>query len=301
MRRVGRIGAARIQASALKQRDPSQRVVVTGIGLCSVFGNDPDEFYSKLLAGTSGVTTIDRFDAKDFPTRFGAQIRNFDDEKLIDAKNSRRYDDCLKYTVVSSKKALRMAGLEKEANAQGYGQLDLTRVGVLVGTGMGGLSVFQDGVTNLVTKGHRKISPFFIPYAITNMGGALLAIDQAELALRCMICAVLTPSTLVGDVAEVKAVRKVFTDFGHIKMNSTKSMIGHCLGAAGGLEAIAVIKAIETGWVHPTLNQDNLVEEVAGIDTVANEKKQHAITAGISNSFGFGGHNSVCVFAPFKG
>ena len=61
-------------------------------------------------------------------------------------------------------------------------------------------------------------------------------------------------STLVGDVAELKAVRKVFTDTKHIKMNGTKSMIGHCLGAAGGLEAIAVIKAIETGWLHPTIN-----------------------------------------------
>jgi 3-oxoacyl-[acyl-carrier-protein] synthase II len=66
------------------------------------------------------------------------------------------------------------------------------------------------------------------------------------------------------------------------------------------LQAIATLKAIETGWVHPTLNQHNLIEEVAGIDTVPNEKKQHAITAGISNSFGFGGHNSVCVFAPFN-
>jgi 3-oxoacyl-[acyl-carrier-protein] synthase II len=87
-------------------------------------------------------------------------------------------------------------------------------------------------------------------------------------------------STLVGDIAEVKAIKKVFTDTKHLKMNATKSLIGHCLGAAAGIEAVAVVKAIETGWLHPTLNQDNLVEEVAGIDTVPNEKKQLKVGVG---------------------
>lgn len=87
-------------------------------------------------------------------------------------------------------------------------------------------------------------------------------------------------STIVGDIAEVKAIKKVFTNTSHIKMNATKSMVGHCLGAAAGIEAVAVLKAIESGWVHPTLNQDNLVEEVAGIDTVPNEKKQHKVSDG---------------------
>jgi len=414
--------------------------VITGIGCCSVFGNDPDKFYEKLLEGVSGVQLIDRFDAKEFPTRFAAQIKNFSDEGLIDKKNARRYDDCLKYTMVSGKKALAQAGLDKEANASAFSQLDLTRCGVLVGSGMGGLGVFQDGVKNLVEKGYKKISPFFIPYAITNMGGALLAIDtgfmgpnysistacatanyafvsaanhirngdadlmivggseapiipvglggfvacralstrndQPERASRpwdvdrdgfvmgegagvfvfeslehaqkrganiiaeylggavtcdahhmtdprsdglgvstCIELAMKdagvdreqinyinahATSTLVGDIAEVKAIKKVFTDTKHLKMNATKSMIGHCLGAAAGIEAVAVVKAIQTGWLHPTLNQENLVEEVAGIDTVPNEKKQHKVTAGLSNSFGFGGHNSAVVFAPFE-
>ncbi|RZC93497.1 hypothetical protein C5167_007309 [Papaver somniferum] len=80
---------------------------------------------------------------------------------------------------------------------------------------------------------------------------------------------------------------------------SFQSIIGHGLGAAGGLEAIATIKAITTGWLHPTINQFNLEPEVT-IDTVPNMKKQHEVHVGISNSFGFGGHNSVVVFAPFK-
>ncbi|CAA3028928.1 3-oxoacyl-(acyl-carrier-) synthase [Olea europaea subsp. europaea] len=78
-----------------------------------------------------------------------------------------------------------------------------------------------------------------------------------------------------------------------------QSMTGHGLGAAGGLEAIATIKAITTGWLHPTINQHNLEPEVT-IDTVPNVKKQHEVNVGISNSFGFGGHNSVVAFAPFK-
>lgn len=85
-------------------------------------------------------------------------------------------------------------------------------------------------------------------------------------------------STLVGDIAEVKAIKKVFSDTKHLKMNATKSLIGHCLGAAAGIEAVAVVKAIQTGWLHPTLNQDNLVEEVTGIDTVPNEKQQHKVS-----------------------
>lgn len=433
-----RRGSVAVRAAAA-QRDPKKRVVITGIGCCTVFGNDPDEFYNRLLAGESGISNIDRFDASEFPTRFGGQIKNFDDEGLIDKKNARRYDDCLKYTMVSGKKALAMAGLAKGKD-DAFEKLDKTRCGILVGSGMGGLTVFQDGVANLVEKGYKKISPFFIPYAITNMGGALLAIDtgfmgpnysistacatanyayvsaanhiragEADLmvvggseapiipvglggfvacralstrndepqkasrpwdvdrdgfvmgegagvfvfeslehaqargakiyaeylggAVTCDAHHMTDPradglgvstcielalkdagiereqinyinahatSTLVGDVAEVKAIKKVFTDTSNLKMNATKSLIGHCLGAAAGIEAVAVVKAIETGWLHPTLNQHNLVDEVAGIDTVPNEKKQLDVTAACSNSFGFGGHNSAVIFAPFK-
>ncbi|KAG9135955.1 hypothetical protein Leryth_024949 [Lithospermum erythrorhizon] len=304
---------------------------------------------------------------------------------------------------------------------------------------MGGLSVFSDGVQALIEKGHKKISPFFIPYAITNMGSALLAIDldfmgpnysistacatsnycfyaaanhirrgEADLmiaggteaaiipiglggfvacralsqrnddpqrasrpwdkdrdgfvmgegagvlvmeslehamsrgapiiaeylggAVNCDAYHMTDPradglgvssciracledggvspeevnyinchatSTLVGDLAEVNAIKKVFKNPAEVKINATKSMIGHCLGAAGGMEAIATIKAITTGWLHPSINQFNR-EPAVDFDTVANEKKQHEINVGISNSFGFGGHNSVVAFSAFK-
>ncbi|XP_070048193.1 3-oxoacyl-[acyl-carrier-protein] synthase I, chloroplastic-like [Nicotiana tomentosiformis] len=318
-------------------------------------------------------------------------------------------------------------------------QMDKTRIGVLVGTGMGGLTAFSSGVESLVQKGYKKISPFFIPYSITNMGSALLAIDTGlmgpnySISTACatanycfyaaanhirrgeadiivaggteaaimptgvggfIACRALSQrndephkasrpwdknrdgfvmgegsgvlvmeslehalkrganiiaeylggavtcdahhmtdprsdglgvsscitksledsgvspeevnyinahatSTLAGDLAEVNAIKKVFKDTSEIKMNGTKSMIGHGLGAAGGLEAIATIKAITTGWLHPTINQYDLEPQVT-IDTVPNVKKQHEVNVGISNSFGFGGHNSVVVFAPYN-
>ncbi|KAG6419326.1 hypothetical protein SASPL_121543 [Salvia splendens] len=392
------------------------------MGLISVFGNDVDAYYEKLLAGESGITLIDRFDASKFPTRFGGQIRGFKADGYIDGK--------------------------KRSEIGRLFEIDKVRAGVLVGTGMGGLSVFSDGVQALIEKGHRKITPFFIPYAITNMGSALLAIDlglmgpnysistacatsnycfyaaanhirrgEADLMVvggteaaiipiglggfvacralsqrnddpktasrpwdqdrdgfvmgegagvlvsygklehamkrdapiiaeylggavtcdayhmtdpradglgvsSCILDALqdagVSPeevnyinahatSTIVGDLAEINAIKKT----SHFFM-LFQSMIGHCLGAAGGLEAIATVKAITTGWLHPSINQFN-PEPSVEFDTVANEKKQHEVNVvrrfpalipyvhhSISNSFGFGGHNSVVAFSAFK-
>ncbi|KVG91898.1 3-oxoacyl-[acyl-carrier-protein] synthase 2 [Cynara cardunculus var. scolymus] len=388
-----------VAAAPKREKDPKKRVVITGMGLVSVFGNDVDTYYEKLLAGESGIGLIDRFDASKFPTRFGGQIRGFKADGYIDGKNDRRLDDCLRYCIVAGKKALEDADLGGDKRSK----IDKERAGVLVGTGMGGLTVFSDGVQSLIERGYRKITPFFIPYAITNMGSALLAIDlgfmgpnysistacatsnycfhaaanhirrgEADMmiaggteaaiipiglggfvmeslehamkrdapilaeylggAINCDAYHMTDPrsdglgvssciqssledagvsaeevnyinahatSTLVGDLAEVNAVKKVFKNTTGIKMNATKSMIGHCLGAAGGLEAIATVKAIQTGWLHPSINQFN-PEPAMEFDTVANVKQQHEINVAISNSFGFGGHNSVVAFSAFK-
>ncbi|KAG2604843.1 3-oxoacyl-[acyl-carrier-protein] synthase I, chloroplastic-like [Panicum virgatum] len=435
----GRVSVRASAAAAAPRRetDPKKRVVITGMGLVSVFGNDVDAYYDRLLAGESGIGPIDRFDASKFPTRFAGQIRGFSSEGYIDGKNDRRLDDCLRYCIVSGKKALESAGIA--LGSKPMEKIDKARAGVLVGTGMGGLTVFSDGVQNLIEKGYRKITPFFIPYAITNMGSALLGMDigfmgpnysistacatsnycfyaaanhirrgEADIMLAGGTEAAIIPigvggfvacralsqrnddpktasrpwdkdrdgfvmgegagvlvmeslehamkrdapiiaeylggavncdayhmtdprsdglgvsscikqsledagvapeevnyinahatSTLAGDLAEVNAIKQVFKDPSGIKINATKSMIGHCLGAAGGLEAIATVKGITTGWVHPSINQFN-PEEAVEFDTVPNVKKQHEVNVGISNSFGFGGHNSVVVFAPFK-
>ncbi|RWR81574.1 3-oxoacyl-acyl-carrier-protein synthase I, chloroplastic [Cinnamomum micranthum f. kanehirae] len=427
-----------ISASAAPRRetDPKKRVVITGMGLVSVFGTNVDVYYDRLLAGESGVSTIDRFDASMFPTRFGGQIRRFTSEGYIDGKNDRRLDDYLRYCLVSGKKAIESAGFDLHNITN---KIDKERAGILVGTGMGGLKVFSDGVQSLIEKGYRKISPFFIPYLIPNMGSALLGIDlgfmgpnysistacatsnyciyaaanhirqgDADLmvaggteapiipiglggfvacralstrnddpqtasrpwdkdrdgfvmgegagilvleslehamkrdapiiaeylggAVNCDAHHMTDPradglgvstciessledagvaaeevnyinahatSTPTGDLAEIKAIKNVFRNTSEIKINATKSMIGHCLGASGGLEAIATVKAITTGWLHPTINQFN-PEPSADFDTVAKKKKQHEVNVAISNSFGFGGHNSVLVFSAFK-
>ncbi|KAG6735245.1 hypothetical protein POTOM_062214 [Populus tomentosa] len=463
-----------------REKDPKKRVVITGMGLVSVFGNDVDAYYDKLLAGESGIETIDRFDASKFPTRFAGQIRGFNAQGYIDGKNDRRLDNCLRYCIVAGKKALEDADL----GGNNLSKIDKEKAGVLVGTGMGGLQVFSDGVQSLIEKGHRKITPFFIPYAITNMGSALLGIelgfmgpnysistacatsnycfyaaanhirrgeadmmiaggteaaiipiglggfvacralsqrnDDPKTASRpwdrdrdgfvmgegagvlvmeslehamkrgapiiaeylggavncdayhmtdpradglgvssciersledagvspeevagmggelnskllcwgCWSCSHLcsvgknpnskvlvgegemmvkrrtlelgcfpvnyinahATSTLAGDLAEINAIKKVFKNTSEIKINATKSMIGHCLGASGGLEAIATVKAITTGWLHPSINQFN-PEPSVEFDTVANKKQQHAVNV----EFEIAGLNHVCL------
>jgi 3-oxoacyl-[acyl-carrier-protein] synthase II len=109
-------------------------------------------------------------------------------------------------------------------------------------------------------------------------------------------------STPVGDLCEIRAIKQVFGPHAtQIKVNATKSMTGHCLGAAGGIEAIATIKAIQTGQLHPTINLEQPEEELAGLDIVGAAAEPYTVTAAMSNSFGFGGHNSVVIFAPYSG
>ncbi|OMO49936.1 hypothetical protein COLO4_38292 [Corchorus olitorius] len=435
-KRFSTITASSPTVSAPKrQKDPKKRVVITGMGLASVFGTDVHVYYDKLLAGESGVGPIDRFDASLFPTRFAGQIRGFTTQGYVDAKADRRLDDYLRYSMVAGKKALEDADLGGDKLTK----IDKERVGVLIGSGMGGLTLLSDSIQNLIQKGVKKVSPFLVPYTITNMASALLAIElglrgpnysistacassnhcfnaaanhirqgDAELMIAGGTEAVIAPmglggfvacralsqrnddpqtasrpwdkdrdgfvmgegagvlvmeslehaekrgaliiaeylgggvncdayhmtdpradglgvssciqrslqdagvspeevnyinahatSTLAGDMAEINAIKRVFKNTSDIKINATKSMIGHCLGAAGGLEAVATLKAITTGWLHPTINQFN-PEPWIEFDTVPNTKQQHEVNVAISNSFGFGGHNSVIAFSAFK-
>ena len=415
-----------------------KRIVVTGMGVVSCFGNDVDRFYGELLAGKSGIVPIEEFDCSEYPTRFAGCIRNFDVGEYMDKKQARRVDPFIRYTMVSGKKALESAGLKGEA----LEKLDKKRCGIVIGSGMGGMSVYYEGVQTVLLKGFKKLTPFFVPYIITNMGGALLAIDLGfmgpnySISTACatsnfciqaaaeqirqgaadlMLCGgaeapltiaglagfvsigalstrnsdpqkahrpwdrqrdgfvmgegagvlvleslehalargapilaeylggsincdayhITSPredglgvshcieeaianagiakerinyinahatATQAGDLCEIQAIRTVFKDHcKKIKINATKSMIGHCLGAAGGLEAVATIKAIQTGKLHPTINVDDPEPALEGIDIIPNVAKSHQVDVALSNSFGFGGHNSTLVFAPFKG
>jgi 3-oxoacyl-[acyl-carrier-protein] synthase II len=150
-----------------------KRIVVTGMGLVSCFGSDVDVFYDSLLAGKSGVSAIDTFPCDDYPTRFAALIKDFDVGDYLDKKQARRVDRYIAYASVAGKKALDNAGITAEVVAT----MDPHRLGVLIGSGMGGMGVFADGVQTLAEKGNRRVTPFLVPYILPNMGGALLAID----------------------------------------------------------------------------------------------------------------------------
>ena len=411
-----------------------KRIVITGMGVVSCLGQDVDQFYQNLLQGKSGATTIDSFDTSDFPVKIAAEIKDFSAEGYVDKKQARRLDKYSTYLLVAGKKAMIDAGLDDQI----LSKLNKYRIGVIIGSGMGGMQVFSDGVQALIEKGPKRVSPFFVPYIISSMGGALLAMDYGfmgpnySISTACatannsiisaanhirmgdadmMICggadasinpigvagfaackalskrndepekasrpwdvdrdgfligegsgviileslehainrgapiiaeylgsgmncdayhmteprkdgkgvaicvnlalkdANISPddvnyinahatSTPSGDMAEVNALKQVFSNPAKILMNSTKSMLGHCLGAAGGVEAVATIKAITDDIIHPTINLDNPEEGLAfDVPKVAKKSK---INIAISNSFGFGGHNATVVFGKYN-
>ncbi len=137
-----------------------RRVVVTGMGLVSCFGNDLDSFYQALLAGKSGVRPITRFPCEDYTTRFAGWVEPFDSSEYIDKKQARRIDPFILYAVVAGKRALRAAGLVDSS----FDKLDKTRSGILIGSGMGGMTTFNEGATALASRGYKRLSPFFVPH-----------------------------------------------------------------------------------------------------------------------------------------
>jgi 3-oxoacyl-[acyl-carrier-protein] synthase II len=408
-----------------------RRIVVTGTGVVSCFGSDVEAFYQSLLEGRSGVGPITQFPCEEYPTRFVCAVKDFNPEGYLDKKQARRVDPVDAYAIVAGKKALEQAGLNDLSG------LDKSRCGVIIGSGMGGMKAFYEGVETVVTKGFKRLTPFFVPFIISNMPGALLAIELGfqgpnySVATACatashsiisaanhiergdadlMICggseAPIVPvglagfvackalserndapekasrpwdkqrdgfvmgegagvlileeyehakrrnapilaeylggsmscdahhmtdpiaeglvvartmekalkdsglrkedvdyinahatSTLVGDLCEVRAIKHLFQEHAvKLKINATKSMIGHCLGAAGGLEAVATVYALLKQKLHPTINLEQPEEEVEGLDLVAHKAKETNIKVALSNSFGFGGHNASLVF-----
>lgn len=410
-----------------------KRIVVTGMGIVSCFGTDVEVFYENLLTGRSGIVPITHFPCDDYPTRFAGVISNFDPGEYLDKKQARRVDKFISYAIVAGKKALEHSKIPLDQ----LDKLNKNRCGILIGSGMGGMTVYSDGVIDLLQKGWKKVTPFFIPYVLTNMAGGLLGIELGfsgpnySISTACatsnnaiisaanhirngdadlMICggveAPILPiglagfcackalsqrnenptkasrpwdkdrdgfvmgegagilileslehaqarnapilaeylggglscdahhiteprpdgssvaacvrnaladagittqdinyinahatSTPVGDMAEVNALKLVFKNPSSIVMNATKSMTGHALGAAGGLEAIATVKAIQEGVVHPTINLEN---PEPGLDFhIPLKAEKVSIKAAISNSFGFGGHNATIVLGSY--
>lgn len=418
--------------------DKQRRVVVTGMGIVSPLGNTVEKFWAGLVAGTCAIDRLTRFDPSRFAVQIAAQVNDFNVEDYaayIDKKEARRMDWFIQLAVACAAQAIQQAGLRiDEANA------DL--IGVLIGSGIGGLMTIQESFRTLLEKGPMRVSPFTGPYMIPNMasgqiaicfgakgpnfsiasacatgtnaigealeiirrgdaeamitggvesqisefglaafhrttamattfnddpkhasrpfdakrngfvfgeGCGVLIIEELEFAKKrgAKIIAELAAyaanddayhisapaeggagavkairralqkgglqptdidyinahgtSTILNDAAETAAIKTVFGDYAYqLPISSTKSMIGHLLGAAGAVEAIATIKTIETGWLHPTINYE-FVDPVCDLDYVPNQARQKNVRVAMSNSFGFGGHNAIIILKKYEG
>ncbi len=406
------------------------RVVITGMGAITPLGNSLEETWKNLLAGKSGVGPLTGISTEGLSTTIAAQIKGLDAEKYIDKKMLRRLDPSEKFCLVASQLAYDDAGLEGA-------DIDRDRCGVIIGSGIGGISTLESQYQILIDRGAKRVSPFFIPMMIIDMcpgltamrfnfrgpnyatvsacasashaiadafrsiqrgesdiiitGGAEASITQLSVAGFCaaralskrndepekasrpfdidrdgfvigegagilvleslesakargariyaevigagMTCdahhltaplpdgagagramklaindAKIQPeevgyinthgtATGLGDIAETKAIKTVFGDHAYkLAINSTKSMLGHLLGAAGGIEAIVTAKSLQEGRLHPTANLENPDPE-CDLDYIPGQAREAQIRYAISNSFGFGGHNVSLILA----
>ena len=402
-----------------------RRVVVTGLGILSPIGNTVDDAWHSCIEGKSGITTVD-IGLQNNPVTIGGRLKNFDSNEFLDSKEVRRVDPFIQYGIIAANQSIENSGILNS-------KLDLTKVGVNFGAGIGGIDTIEKNKTLLEKKGYKKVSPFFVPGSIVNMISGLVSIKHGFMgpntsvvtacstgnhcigtAARSISCGeadvmiaggaemASTPlsiagfisaralstnpdpkaasrpwdrdrdgfvlsdgagslvleefehakargahiyaeiigfgassdahhmtappedgrgaalamtnaiddaeidvsevdyinahgtSTPLGDIAETIALKSVFGD-SVPQISSTKSMTGHTLGAAGAIESIFCIKAINEGIIPPTINLDNPdpLCDLNYTPLVSSEKK---VSVAINNSFGFGGTNSTLVF-----
>ena len=408
----------------------TRRVVVTGLGLICGVGNTAPEIWRNLLAGVSGMAPIQGFDATGFPVTFAAEVKNFDPLNFVEKKEARKMGRFIHFAIAATQEAMEQAGLKVTPE-------NADRVGVFIGSGIGGFEIIEREHSNLLQGGPRKMSPFFIPATIVNMAAGQVSIrygargpisatatacatsansigDSVRLILHgdadAMIAggaeAAVTPmsvggfaamralstrndeparasrpfdrdrdgfvigegagivvleelefarargakilaeitgygmsadayhmtgiapeglgaqrsmkaalkdagiapeevgyvnahatSTPAGDGNESRAIETVFGEHalsGRLKISGTKSMTGHLLGGAGGLEAGITVLALQNQILPPTTNLDNPDPECR-LDYVPNKPVEHKFDIGLSNSFGFGGVNATLV------
>ena len=411
-------------------RSKQRRVVDTGLGCVSPIGNSVTSSWEALLAGRSGIATITRFDASPFSTHFAGEVKGFNVEDYMPGKEARHMDTFIHYGMAAGMQAMQDSGLQvTEENAE--------RIGVIVGSGIGGLPMIEQTHTELTNRGPRRISPFFVPASIINMisghlsikyglkgpniaivtacttglhcigeagrmieygdadviiaggaestisplglggfasaralssrnddpatasrpwdkdrdgfvlgeGAGVMVLEEyehakargakiyAELlgfgmsadahhmtapledgdgARRCMVAAMRNAgvnadqvdyvnahgtSTPLGDVAETVAIKRALGDHAkNIVVNSTKSMTGHLLGGAGGLEAVFTVLAVHNQKSPPTINIFNQ-DPACDLDYCANQARDMKIDIAVKNSFGFGGTNGTLIFS----
>ncbi|MFF2889738.1 beta-ketoacyl-ACP synthase II [Paenibacillus sp. NPDC057967] len=410
-----------------------ERVVITGMGVLSPLGNDVEAFWQRLIRGESGIGIIDAFDTSRHKTKIAGLVKGFDAEERFGRKEARRMDRFTQFALAAAEEAIIDSGLD-------LGAADKERIGVYVGSGIGGIGTLLDQTKVLAERGPERVSPTLVPMLISNMaaatisihygltgptlspvtacsigntaigeawrlirsgeadavvaGGAEAAISDislasfgnatslstrnddptrasrpfdagrdgfvmgegagivvleslshalrrgarihaevigygassdayhmvathpegagAYLAMRqALRSAGLQPedidvisahatSTELGDRSETAAIKRLFGERARsIPVTAIKSMIGHMFGAAGGAEAIALVKSLQEGIIPPTINQET-PDPDCDLDYVPNVARQASLTVGLSNSFGFGGHNAVIALRRYE-
>lgn len=174
-----------------------KRVVITGLGAVTPVGIGKDEFWQALLAGVSGVGKITRFDASDYTTQIAGEVKDFDPSKYIDKKEAKRMDRCTQFAVAASKMAFADSGIDLASE-------DLTRIGTMIGTGIGGMDTLHEQYKNLFDKGPNRVSPFFIPMMIGNMAAGQTSITFGlQGPCSCVVTACATGTNAIGDAFKV--------------------------------------------------------------------------------------------------
>ena len=403
-----------------------EKIVITGLGVLAPNGNNVNEYWSSLVKGKSGISPITYFDSSNHRVKIAGELRGFNPENVLDPKELRKLDPFSTYALVATNEAVLMSGLYSE-------KLDLDRIGVTIGTGVGGIQTLEEQHSNIENKGARRVSPQFVPKMISNIAGGHLSIkwgfrgpnqtvtsacasatDAIGMAMRLIMSgdadamitggteASITPLTIagfanmkalsqnndnpeeasrpfelsrdgfvlgegsgmiviekeshaldrganilaelagygatddafhitqpsIGGIGALKAMERAILDAklnldeidyinahgtstpfndknesaaiktlfkehsNNLKVSSTKSMTGHLLGAAGGIEAVAAVKTIMEQVIPPTINYKDPDPECT-LDYVPNISQEHNVNAILSNTFGFGGHNAV--------
>ena len=412
-----------------------RRVAITGWGILTSLSCEVDDLFNRLLEGQSGIHDIKLCDVSDIKVKIGGDIYDWSCRDLVGSKEEKKLDRYSQFMIVGADDAVRMSGLEFDREA------DLTRYGVVLGSGIGGMTTIFEQMERLVLKGPDRVSPLTIPKLMLNAGGGNIAIkyglrgvnysvatacasaanamgnslmhiqngtcdlvvtggseaamtrmavsafanmralsmrnDDPQRASRpfdtdrdgfvfaegagilifeelehakargadilaevvgfgtsCDAGHITSPdengvgaaqamqaalddaqlnadqidyinahgtSTPLGDKAETRAIKKVFGDHAYkVGISSTKSQLGHSLGASGGIEAILAVKAIHSNTVPPTINLDN-PDPDCDLDYTANTPKERNIDYAMSNSFGFGGHNASIIVRKYDG
>ena len=409
-----------------------RRVVITGLGAITPIGNNVEDFWNGIKEGKCGIDTITAFDVSNFKVKLAAEVKNYNPEEFLDKRASRRLDKFAQFAIIAAREAMKDSGINKE-------NTDMERVGVFIGSGMGGLDTIEKENKVCFEKGYDRISPMYIPMVISNMAAGNVAIDLGlrgesfSIATACASAthsigeayraikhgyqdviftggteASITPTGIAGftnikalsqaedktrasipfdkersgfvmgegagvivleelehakkrgakiyaelvgygassdayhitspapdgeggaramknaisdahieakdidyinahgtsthlnDACETQAIKTALGEKSKtVMVSSTKGHTGHLLGAAGAVEAIACIKAIEDEFVPATINY-KVPDEECDLDIVPNKGRNQKINFAMSNSLGFGGHNSSIIFKKFE-